>query len=149
MAAGRGNPEDASGQVCHASTVVAAGRAAMIRGSAGAGKSGLALQMIALGARLVADDRTRLWRDGDRLMADAPDTIRGRIEARGVGILAADSTGPAQVKLVVDMDETEDSRLPPDRSCELLGLRLPLVRKSDGAHFPAAILLYLTHGRVS
>jgi len=121
----------------------------MIRGAAGAGKSGLALQMIALGARLVADDRTRLWRDGDRLMADAPDAIRGRIEVRGVGILAAEAAGPARLKLVVDLDETEDSRLPPERRCMLLGLQLPLVRKSEGAHFPAAILLYLTHGRMA
>ena len=71
----------------HATCVAVGPHAALIRGASGRGKSGLALQLLAMGAVLVSDDRTRLWRAGDALMADAPDTIRGRIEARGVGIL--------------------------------------------------------------
>ena len=38
----------------------------MITGASGAGKSALALQLIALGAELVADDRTELWREGGK-----------------------------------------------------------------------------------
>ena len=132
----------------HATTVAHAGRAALIRGASGSGKSGLALQLIALGARLVADDRTVLRRRGDRVIADAPDTIRGRIEARGVGILAAPPAGPTPVALIVDMDADETDRLPPLREAELLGVMLPLQRKIDLPHFPAAIMAYLGHGRL-
>src|SRR6056297_1499672 len=111
-------------QVVHASCVALEGRAALIRGASGQGKSGLALQLIALGATLVADDRTRLWRDGARLMADAPDTIRGRIEARGLGILHLPQTGPTPLACVVDLDRHETDRLPP--LCHETVMDLPL-----------------------
>lgn len=135
------------GLVVHASCVAIDGRAVLIRGVSGSGKSGLALQLMALGGGLVADDRTRLWRRGAVLMADAPATLRGRIEAREVGILTAPAAGPAEVVLVVDMDTAETERLPPMRHMPIGGVRLPLVRKSHMAHFPAAILTYLKGGR--
>lgn len=135
--------------VVHATCVALEGGAALIRGTAGQGKSGLALQLIALGATLVADDRTRLWRDGDRLMADAPDTIRGRIEARGLGILHLPQTGPAPVACVVDLDRNETGRLPPLRHETVMDLHLPSFGKSPHPHFPAAILLYLRYGTMS
>jgi len=135
--------------VIHATCVALGGRAALIRGAAGQGKSGLALQLIALGAVLVADDRTRLWRTGDRLMADAPDTIRGRIEARGMGILHLPQTGPVPVVCVIDLDRSETDRLPPLDRETVMGLPLPAFAKSPHPHFPAAILLYLKHGKIS
>jgi HPr kinase/phosphorylase len=131
----------------HASTVAVQGRAALIRGGSGSGKSGLALQLMALGADLVADDRTLIRRDGAGLSADAPRAIRGRIEARGIGLLNAPAAGPAQVVLIVDMDREEEARLPPPRHEDLLGVSLPVTRKIGGAHFPAAIMTYLRHGR--
>lgn len=137
------DPRDASGVVLHASCVVLNARAVLICGVSGSGKSGLALQLMALGADLVADDRTRLWRQGAELMADAPATLRGRIEAREVGILSATAAGPAAVALIVDMDAVENDRLPPRRGMSLLGVELPLVRKSSLSHFPAAIVAYL------
>lgn len=139
---------DSPSEVLHASCVAAQGRAALIRGGSGSGKSGLALRLIALGAALVADDRTRLWIAQGGVMADSPETIRGRIEARGVGILAAPPAGATPVGLVVDMDEAETERLPPMREAEILGRRLPLVLRGDMAHFPAAVLMHLTRGRI-
>jgi serine kinase of HPr protein (carbohydrate metabolism regulator) len=135
--------------VVHATCVALEGRAALIRGAAGQGKSGLALQLIALGAGLVADDRTRLWREGDRLMADAPVTIRGRIEARGLGILHLPQTGPAPLACVVDLDRHETDRLPPLCHETVMDLPLPSFGKSPHPHFPAAILLYLRYGTIS
>ncbi|MEF9600929.1 HPr kinase/phosphatase C-terminal domain-containing protein, partial [Paracoccus sp. PXZ] len=73
--------------ILHASCIAHRGRGLLILGPSGAGKSTLALEMMAFGATLVADDRTILRREGGRIVADAPDSIRGRIEARGVGIL--------------------------------------------------------------
>ncbi|RKT32948.1 Hpr(Ser) kinase/phosphatase [Roseovarius halotolerans] len=133
--------------ILHATTVAVAGRAALIRGQAGRGKSGLALQLIALGAELVADDRTRLWRRGEEVLADAPLPIRGRIEARGVGLMTCPASGPTPVRLIVDMDHDEAERLPPMREEALLGVTLPVTRKAPHTHFPAAIMLYLRYGR--
>lgn len=129
--------------VLHASTVSVAERAVLIRGASGTGKSSLALQLIALGAGLIADDRTILHQAEDHVLASAPETIRGKIEARGVGILALPPAPPARVCLIVDMDRIETERLPPLRVERVLGHSLPMLRKSSFAHFPAAILLYL------
>ncbi|MFU8834655.1 MAG: HPr kinase/phosphorylase [Roseovarius sp.] len=141
----RGIDTVGSGVVLHASCVAIDGRAVLIRGASGRGKSGLALQLLALGADLVADDRTRLWREGARVMAQAPETIHGKIEARGMGILQMPATGPVQVALVVDLDTEATTRLPPPETAELVGIRLPLIKNAPFPYFPAAILLYLRH----
>lgn len=135
--------------VLHATTIAVQGRAALIRGRSGSGKSGLALQLIAQGAQLVADDRTCIWRQEDQLMADVPASVSGKIEARGVGLLNAPAAGQHPVALIVDLDLAETERLPPMRETVLLDVSLPLVGKSDFAHFPAAIQLYLMHGRLA
>jgi len=133
--------------IVHASCVAFGGRAVGIVGPSGQGKSGLALQLMALGASLVADDRTCLWRQEGQLMADAPATLRGRIEARGVGILNAHANGPAPLRLWVDLAQKETQRLPPMRQCHCLGLPLPVLHNVDSAYFPAAILQYMAVGR--
>lgn len=135
--------------VVHATTVAFARQAIVIRGPSGSGKSGLALQLMAMGAGLVADDRTVLVRRGDLILARAPDAIRGQIEARGIGILAAEPVMDAPVRLIVDMEHEEEARLPPFREDILLGLSVALIRKSTAAHFPAAIKLYLSGNRIA
>ncbi|WP_323780329.1 serine kinase [Thalassovita sp.] len=136
-------PNDQDCLILHATTVVLNGRAAVITGRAGAGKSGLALQLMALGAGLVADDRTCLWREDDVIWADAPGAIRGRIEARYVGILSVEPQGPAEAVLWIDLDRTETERLPQEKSLTVLGLARPLLHNVQAQHFPAAILHYL------
>ncbi|MGE3652127.1 MAG: HPr kinase/phosphorylase, partial [Reyranellaceae bacterium] len=71
----------------HATCVALPEGGVLLRGDSGAGKSDLALRLIDGGARLVADDRTDLMREGDLLIARAPTSIAGLIEARGLGIL--------------------------------------------------------------
>lgn len=148
MAGSAGAGDTTAAQTVHASCVALGDRAALIRGAAGSGKSGLALRLIALGAELVADDRTRLWSEEGQVMADAPDTIRGRIEARGMGILHLPDAGPRPLALVVDLDREETGRLPPLRETRLAGVALPVVHRAEQAHFPAAILLYLKNGKL-
>jgi serine kinase of HPr protein (carbohydrate metabolism regulator) len=112
----------------HGTTVEIAGAGILLRGAPGSGKSDLALRLIDAGARLVADDRTLLRRDGDRLIAAAPESIAGRLEVRGVGILTMPSVTQAVLRLVVDLvapDAVE--RLPEPRSVRLLGVDLPLL----------------------
>ncbi|MBR9843551.1 MAG: serine kinase [Rhodobacteraceae bacterium] len=142
-----GASDTAFSETVHASCVAHAGRAVLIRGASGRGKSALALRLMALGAQLVADDRTELWREGETICARAPDTIRGMIEARFVGILAAEALDRAPVHLVIDLDRSESERLPPNRNTALLGQTLPLLYRVDADHFPASVMQYLAHGR--
>lgn len=132
----------------HATTVASDGSGILIIGASGSGKSGLAIELIARGARLVADDRTIVDRHPDRIIARPPDAIANRIEARGVGILAAPGLAEAPLRLVVDMDHLETQRLPDWHETEILGLPLPCLRKSLHSHFPAAILLYVAGCRL-
>ncbi len=132
-----------SAQILHASCVAWQGRGALILGRSGAGKSALALQLMAYGADLVADDRTELHAEDDVLTARPPATIAGLIEARGVGLLRVPFVPQAEIALIVDLDQTETDRLPPERHLTLLGISRPLVLSVPQAHFPAAILCYL------
>ncbi|MGR3323310.1 MAG: HPr kinase/phosphorylase [Pseudooceanicola sp.] len=133
----------------HASCVAWDGRGLLILGASGRGKSALALELMARGARLVADDQVVLAREGAAVVASSPPAIAGRIEARFVGILAAEALDRAELALVVDLDLIEDQRLPPQRSRKLLGLPLPLLHNVEKPHFPAAVLQYLKQDRVS
>lgn len=103
--------------------------------------------MMALGARLVADDRTILTAQGDHLIATCPPTLRGMIEARGLGILNADYVGSSPLVLAVDMDQTEAQRLPPLRYVTFCERTITLVHSVPSPHFPAMLLQYLRSGR--
>jgi serine kinase of HPr protein (carbohydrate metabolism regulator) len=106
-------------------------RAALLRGPSGAGKSDLALRLIELGARLVADDQTELERKGLAIIATSPAKIAGLIEARGVGIvrLGRDQImARAPVALLVDLTSPEKiERLAEPAHEKLLGLELPVL----------------------
>jgi len=135
--------------ILHATCVTAWSQGVLIVGPSGSGKSSLALRLMAIGAELVADDRTRLQLRDQQLVATCPSPIAGQIEARGIGILAARTAGSAIIRLVVDMGQVEENRLPPERQITLLGQSLPLLHSSVHAHFPAAILQYLKGGRIA
>ncbi len=142
-----GFPGDDDGLILHATTVAVAGRAVLITGRSGAGKSALGLELLARGARLVADDRTILRIAGGGLLASAPPNLGGLIEARFVGLLRAEPLSEAPVALAIDLDRTETERLPPRRRVAYLGQDVALLHKSEADHFPAAILQYLSGGR--
>jgi len=131
----------------HAAAVAWQGRAVLILGRSGTGKSALALQLMAFGCQLVADDGVELAVREGTLIARPPDKIRGMIEARGVGLLAAEPLAAAPVVLAVDLDRDETERLPPMREMEILGQVVPALHRVESAHFPAAILQYLKAGR--
>jgi HPr kinase/phosphorylase len=115
----------------------------LILGSSGSGKSALALQLMGLGCDLVSDDRTILKVQDGRLIASAPNSIIGKIEARGVGILAANSLPATRLKAAIDMDQVETERLPETREIEFLGCKIPVLHKVVQCYFPAALLQYL------
>lgn len=98
-------------ETIHASTVAIGGRAVLICGQSGAGKSDLALRLIDRGGTLVSDDYTYVRRVNGQLLASAPDTIRGRMEVRGIGIVMMDAAQDVAVALMIDLDRAPE-RLP-------------------------------------
>lgn len=133
--------------ILHATAVSLGGRAVVLIGPSGSGKSSVALQLLALGAQLVADDRLRITVQGDDLTAHAPEYLAGHIEARGIGILRADYVAQAKIALIVDFEHVEKDRLPPPRSFPILGIEIPLLRSVEAPFFPAAIIQFLKDGR--
>lgn len=116
-----------SSETLHASCVALDGRAVLLCGLSGSGKSDLALQLIDRGFVLVADDQTIIRRQGTRLLASVPSTIAGKIEIRGVGIVTMPTTADAQVALVVDLT-SDIERLPDDsRERRILDVAIPLI----------------------
>lgn len=116
-----------SSENLHASTVALDGRAVLICGASGAGKSDLALRLLDRGFTLVSDDRTIVSRDGDRLLASAPPNIRGKLEIRGVGIVDMETVEEAPIALAIDLTG-EIQRLPDEnRERPILGLPIPLI----------------------
>ena len=132
--------------VVHATCVAHSGRAVLIRGAAGRGKSGLALQLLALGADLVADDRTRQPL-GAAVAPQPSPQVGARTEVMGILHLPPVTAQP--LVLIVALDNEEAERLPPLRHEGILGLDIPSVRKSAFPHLAAALLLYLKNGKLA
>jgi serine kinase of HPr protein (carbohydrate metabolism regulator) len=110
----------------HATTVAIDGRAILILGASGRGKSDLALRLIDRGAVLVADDYTEVEPHGGCLLARAPASIRGMIEVRGIGIVEAATVDAAPVALAIDLDR-EPERMPEAAWRDLHGIAIPEV----------------------
>jgi serine kinase of HPr protein (carbohydrate metabolism regulator) len=116
-----------SSETIHASTVAVDGRAVLITGPSGSGKSDLTLRMLDRGFTLVSDDQTIVRKEGDRLIASAPANIAGKLEIRGVGVVEMETVGDLPVALIVELTN-EIQRLPDDsRERPFLGVPLPLV----------------------
>jgi serine kinase of HPr protein (carbohydrate metabolism regulator) len=116
-----------SSENLHASCVALEGRAILIGGPSGSGKSDLALRLLDRGFTLVSDDRTIVRKDGERLIASAPATIKGKLEIRGVGIVDMESVSDVPVALVVELT-CDIQRLPDDsRERKILGAGVPLI----------------------
>lgn len=121
----------------HATAIAVGGRAILIRGISGSGKSDLAFRCLAvppspliLGpAQLVADDQVLLRRQGHSLIASAPATLFGKIEVRGLGILEIGAVPDANVAMVAALASHETVERYPDPwpVTNLLGLNVPLL----------------------
>lgn len=127
----------------HATTIAWEGKGALILGASGSGKSTLALHLMALGCDLVADDQTQLFCEDKQLFARCPDAIKGQIEARGFGILNANSVEKAQIICAIDLDLNEEQRLPDLKTIDLCGQNIRLFHKPGIEVLPFALLQYL------
>ena len=122
----------------HATCVSIDGRGILLQGPPGSGKSDLALRLIdqpGMGidgqlkrAQLVVDDQVWVTRREQRLIATAPETLAGKLEIRGLGILAVPNASEVELALGVRLSPAAAiERMPGDAHLDILGLSLPLV----------------------
>lgn len=116
-----------SSETVHATSVAIGGRAVLLSGLSGIGKSDLALRLIDRGAILVSDDYTLLKRQGTGLIATAPATISGMMEVRGIGLVDMPILEEAPVALVIELYDKVD-RMPAE----------PMMRRLAGIDIPVA-----------
>ncbi len=132
----------------HATCVVLGEDGILIRGASGVGKSSLALDLIdrvtAGGrfARLISDDRVRVSGRSGRLVARAVPSIAGRVEIRGIGIVAIPHEPACILRLVIDLDG-KPPRMPElhARYADVLDIRLPRI-KVDPRAAPGVLRLW-------
>lgn len=134
-----------TGESIHGGALAYAGAGILILGPSGSGKSRLMADMMALGARLVADDRVLLSEQSGMVMAGAPKELSGILELRGLGLIRIVDTIPRHViHLVVELVEVEGERIPEQQTTLYLGRSLPLLRvPSNGRTSASALLLYI------
>ena len=97
----------------------------LVEGPSSAGKSDFALRCLDLGFALVADDRTEVWASAGRLYGRAPDALAGRIEVRGLDVIAVPALRLCRIGLCVRPGAPD--RMPDPASVTYAGLRIPLL----------------------
>jgi len=132
----------------HGTAVSRNGNAVLILGGSGAGKSSLAIQLLAYGADLVADDALELDVVGGDLVLSCPASIKGMIEARGVGLLSVNSVEKAKLAIVVDLDKTAEARLPEPKTFLYSTVKVPLIYGKGHPDLAAVIWCRLGGGQI-
>lgn len=128
----------ADATIIHATCLALGERGVLLLGPPGSGKSDLALRLIdqpgrgtdgtLMTAMLVADDQTRIERRGDALFASAPAAIAGRLEIRGLGVVALPYAREVQLALAAGHKAAAYiERLPGESRYAVAGLDLPLI----------------------
>lgn len=115
-----------------ATGVALGGRALLIEGPPGCGKSSLALALIDHGALLIGDDGVLLEARGRRVWAHPAPHIAGLIEVRNVGIVAK-PTVAAPVALIVALDDSAPRFPETIETVVRLGCEVPIVRLWPGS----------------
>ena len=115
-----------------ASCVAIAGRAILIEGAPGSGKSSLALALIDRGAVLIGDDGVTLKVRGGKLYASPPPNIAGLLEVRNLGLLEFPTVADLPIALVVRLDVAAERFIDAAEQVELGGVALPMVRLWPG-----------------
>ena len=122
----------------HGTCISVGGEGVLLLGEPGSGKSDLALRLIdepghgisdrLVRSELVSDDQVIITRRGGRLIASSPSTIHGKLEIRGLGVVALATQSSVPLVLVVKLQSYAGiERLPGQSTFEILGLALPLV----------------------
>lgn len=122
----------------HGTAVALDGKAVLIRGPSGSGKSDLALRCIATApfahirkrVELVADDQARLVLVSGVIEISPPPVIAGKMEVRGLGIVSLPYLASASLALITDLVTAADvPRYPLEETSEnYLGIEVPVIR---------------------
>ena len=81
------------------------------------------------GGSLISDDYTQLMVVNSQLIGSPPDTIKGLMEVRGVGLLRVPYIHSARMDAMVMCDSKESiERLPPMIHTEIEGIKLRQIR---------------------
>jgi len=113
--------------IMHATCVDINGSGVLIVGRSGSGKSSLAINLIALGSTLVADDQCEIVKKNNKLSVFKPTSLPSSIEIRGVGLVSLPMAVETSLDWVVNMDEAETQRMPDLQFTEIDGYRIPTI----------------------
>lgn len=116
-----------SSETLHATTVAINGRAVMLMGPSGSGKSDLALRLIDRGAMLVSDDYTVISRVEGLLHASSPGRLTGKIEVRSIGIITVEHRSEVPVSLILDLAASPDRMPDVLKRKEIAGVSVPIL----------------------
>ena len=132
-------------QPIHASAFAHQGMGCLLLGASGTGKSRLLTEAMLHGAHLIADDRVRLCVLNGNLVASPVAELEGVVELRGFGLITCKDVAHSHpIHLVVELDDTADTRLPDKKTKELMGVAVPYLKvRPLPATSTAALLLYL------
>jgi serine kinase of HPr protein (carbohydrate metabolism regulator) len=133
----------------HATAIILGDRGVLIRGRSGAGKTTLALALVAMSrangrfARLVSDDQVLLEAHGGRLVCRSSEEIAGLAEYRGMGPGRTAFEPGMVIDLVVELVERGLApRYPERHSVTLAGCDIPfLVVPEHEIAGPALVVL--------
>ncbi len=132
-----------SSELHHGTAIAVGNRAVLLRGPSGSGKSDLALRCLNTtiqtnltpGAALqtpvlIGDDYVRIDREGKRLVVTAPETIHGKLEVRGVGLIHVATAPKAYLELIIDLTTSDlVQRLPsPWPNSDILSVAVPTLQ---------------------
>lgn len=112
----------------------------LITGVSGVGKSEVALDLVQRGHQLIADDSVEIYRrEGAELVGECPETLKGYIEIRGLGIINIEKMfGPASVldsyrlQIIINLKDATNQEIrdldrlqPSMNQSEILGVEVP------------------------
>ena len=117
-----------SGLLHQATCVAIDGRALLIEGPPGSGKSSLALALIDRGATLVGDDGVLLESRAGVLLASPAPATAGKLEVRNLGLLEFPHSAEVAVALMLSLDPEAERWIEAAGTCQRGGIALPLVR---------------------
>jgi HPr kinase/phosphorylase len=115
----------------HASAVLLRETGILIRGASGSGKSSIAHDLLRANpdtAHLVADDRVIVSVLHGRIIADAPASLAGLLEVRGLGLVKLPYIAPVVIRLIVDLVAPEKCERMPgevEARAQIHGILLP------------------------